>query len=122
LQRTRKDRPRGPAPCGGSLSRSESDATVPGSSAVKKRVKDVAASVRQKLLSNAKSSNRPFQEVLQYFAMERFLYRLAQSPTAPVFPFLKPIVFPMAITSGRRLTGIRPEAQPRPRMDRGHGF
>jgi hypothetical protein len=53
---------------------------------VKKRpVKDVAASVRQKLLNHAKSTNRPFQEVLQYFAMERFLYRLAQSPHAHQF-------------------------------------
>jgi hypothetical protein len=33
----------------------------------------------------AKGANRPFQEVLQYFAMERFLYRLAQSPYADKF-------------------------------------
>jgi len=41
--------------------------------------RDVAASVRQRLLNKAKESNRPFQEVLQYFVMERFLYRLSQS-------------------------------------------
>jgi len=29
--------------------------------------------------------NRPFQELLQYFAMERFLYRLAKSPHAERF-------------------------------------
>jgi predicted nucleotidyltransferase component of viral defense system len=53
---------------------------------VKKRpVKDVAASVRQKLLNIAKSTHRPYQEVLQYFAIERFLYRLAQSPHADKF-------------------------------------
>lgn len=34
---------------------------------------------------NAKDTNRPFQEVLQYFAMERFLYRLSQSPHAEKF-------------------------------------
>lgn len=44
-----------------------------------KRVKDVAASVRQKLANLAKESKRPFAELLQYYAMERFLYRLSQS-------------------------------------------
>ncbi len=41
--------------------------------------RDIAASVRNRLLTYARSTKRPFQEVLQYFAMERFLYRLAQS-------------------------------------------
>jgi hypothetical protein len=45
-----------------------------------RRVTDLAASVRQRLQNNAKATGRPFQEVLQYFAMERFLYRLSQSP------------------------------------------
>ena len=35
--------------------------------------KNLAASVRQRLTNKAKETNRPFQEVLQYFAMERFL-------------------------------------------------
>ncbi len=43
-------------------------------------ITNVAASVRQRLLNIARSSNRPFNEVLQHFAMERFLYRLAASP------------------------------------------
>tara|TARA_R110002111_G_scaffold185031_3_gene250886 strand:+ start:960 stop:1880 length:921 start_codon:yes stop_codon:yes gene_type:complete len=43
-------------------------------------VKNIAASVRQRLQNRAKETNRPFQEVLQYFAMERFLYRVSQSP------------------------------------------
>lgn len=38
-------------------------------------IRDVAASVRQRLLNRARATNRPFQELLQYFAMERFLYR-----------------------------------------------
>lgn len=42
-------------------------------------VKNIAASVRQKLLNRARSDNRPFAELLQYHAMERFLYRLSQS-------------------------------------------
>jgi hypothetical protein len=60
---------------------------------LKKRVKDISASVRQKLLNNAKSTNRPFQEVLQYFAMERFLYRLAQSPHADKFVLKGALLF-----------------------------
>jgi predicted nucleotidyltransferase component of viral defense system len=53
---------------------------------VKKRPpKDIAASVRQRLQNNARQTGRPFQEVLQYFAMERFLYRLSQSPHADRF-------------------------------------
>ena len=51
----------------------------------KRRVRDVAASVRARLQTKAKETNRPFQEVLQYFAMERFLYRLSQSPHAEKF-------------------------------------
>jgi hypothetical protein len=41
--------------------------------------RDIAASVRQRLLNQSRAQNRPFQELLQYYAMERFLYRLAQS-------------------------------------------
>lgn len=42
-------------------------------------IKNVAASVRQRLLNLAKETNRPFDELLQYYAMERFLYRLSRS-------------------------------------------
>lgn len=44
-----------------------------------RKIKDVAASVHQRLLNKAHSEVRPFQELLQYFAMERFLYRLSVS-------------------------------------------
>lgn len=40
----------------------------------------VAASVHQKLLNRARAEARPFNELLQYFALERFLYRLGCSP------------------------------------------
>jgi len=43
-------------------------------------LRNVAASVRQRLTNAAKHTGRPFQEVLQYFAMERFLYRFSLSP------------------------------------------
>ena len=45
-----------------------------------KHPKNRAASVRQKLLNKAKAERRPFSEMLQYYTMERFLYRLSQSP------------------------------------------
>jgi hypothetical protein len=40
--------------------------------------RNVEASVRQRLLNIARATGRPFNDVLQRFAMERFLYRLAQ--------------------------------------------
>ena len=50
-----------------------------------RHARDIAASVRQRLLNEARASDRPFQEQLQYFAMERFLYRLSKSPHADKF-------------------------------------
>lgn len=47
--------------------------------------RDLGASVRQRLLNQARLQGRPFQELLQYFAMERFLYRLSKSPFADRF-------------------------------------
>jgi len=41
--------------------------------------KNVAASVHQRLLNQARETGRPFDELLQYYTMERFLYRLSQS-------------------------------------------
>lgn len=47
--------------------------------------RDLGASVRQRLLNQSRAQGRPFQELLQYFAMERFLYRLSKSPFAGRF-------------------------------------
>jgi hypothetical protein len=47
--------------------------------------RDIGASVRQRLLNRARAEGRPFQELLQYFAMERLLYRLAKSAFADRF-------------------------------------
>lgn len=44
-----------------------------------KPLKNIQASVRQRLLNRARTENRPFNELLQYYAMERFLYRLSRS-------------------------------------------
>ena len=50
-----------------------------------KSPRNIPASVRQRLLNRAKSDRRPFNELLQYYAMERFLYRLSQSAHADRF-------------------------------------
>ena len=47
--------------------------------------KNIGASVRQRLLNRARETGRPFSELLQYFAMERFLYRLSKSEYADKF-------------------------------------
>ena len=47
-----------------------------------KPLSNIAASVRQRLLNKARTDQRPFNELLQYYAMERFLYRLSCSPHA----------------------------------------
>lgn len=44
-----------------------------------KSPRDLPASIRQRLLNKARSDQRPFSELLQYYAMERFLYRLSLS-------------------------------------------
>ncbi len=51
----------------------------------KKHPVNIAASVRQRLLDKARADNRTFGELLQYFAMERFLYRLSRSVHADKF-------------------------------------
>ncbi|KAA3614221.1 MAG: nucleotidyl transferase AbiEii/AbiGii toxin family protein [Planctomycetota bacterium] len=68
------------------MSGREGHATLRGSPPVKRRrIKDVAASIRQRLLQEAQTSKRPFNELLQYFAMERFLYRLSSSQHSSAF-------------------------------------
>jgi hypothetical protein len=50
-----------------------------------KPVKNIAASNRAKLLNLSRQSGRSFQELVQYFALSRFLYRLSVSPSGPRF-------------------------------------
>jgi hypothetical protein len=40
--------------------------------------RDLGASVRQRLLNQAREQGRPFQQLLQYHVMERFLNRLSK--------------------------------------------
>lgn len=46
---------------------------------------NLAASVHQRLLNLARATNRPLNELLQYFAIERFLYRFSLSPYSEQF-------------------------------------
>ena len=71
-----------------------------------KSPKNLPASVRQRLLNRAKSDKRPFGELLQYYAMERFLYRLSRSPHANRF-----------ILKGALLLKTWDIAESRPTMD-----
>lgn len=40
---------------------------------------NVAQSVHQRLLARARKEERPFNELLQHYAIERFFYRLGRS-------------------------------------------
>ncbi len=45
----------------------------------KHTAKNTIASVRQRLLNLARSGRRPFNEIVQHYALERWLYRLSRS-------------------------------------------
>ncbi len=58
-----------------------------------RRGSNIAASIRQRLFNKARETGRPFNEVLQYFAMERFLYRLSKSDHAGKFVLKGALMF-----------------------------
>ncbi len=64
----------------------------------------VAASVRARLRNHAESIARPFDEVFQNYALERFLYRLAQSPHADRFVLKGALLFRAWGTAAARPT------------------
>jgi hypothetical protein len=59
---------------------------------VKKTI-NIAASVRARLLNRARAEGRPFSELLQYYAMERFLFRLSKSAHAQRFVLKGALMF-----------------------------
>ncbi len=69
-----------------------------------KILKDVPASVRQRLFNRSKKDERPFIELLRYYAMERFLYRLSQSPHASRFVLKGALMLSVWNTSTQRPT------------------
>ena len=54
---------------------------------------NVAASVRRRLLNRARAERRPFDELLQYYTLERFLYRLGHSPYSRQFVLKGALLF-----------------------------
>ena len=69
-----------------------------------RKTKNIAASVHQRLLNKAKESSRPFNEILQHFAIERFIYRLSKSPHADRFILKGALMFPVWAGSMSRPT------------------
>lgn len=59
----------------------------------KKEPKDLAASVRQRLLNHARETGQDFQIVLAQYAFERLLYRLGQLPGAQDFTLKGALLF-----------------------------
>jgi predicted nucleotidyltransferase component of viral defense system len=55
------------------------DPPLPREHAVSRVIKDRTASIRNRLLNLARESGTPFNEMLQRYAIERFLHRLSQS-------------------------------------------
>ena len=60
--------------------------------------------MHQRLLNKAKESSRPFNELLQRFAIERFIYRLSKSPHADRFILKGALMFSAWSGSGSRPT------------------
>jgi predicted nucleotidyltransferase component of viral defense system len=69
-------------------------------------IKNLPASIHQRLLNKAKAERRPFGEVLQYYAMERFLYRLSRSAHGDRF-----------VLKGALMLRVWRSPQSRPTMD-----
>jgi len=71
---------------------------------MKKDIKNMEASIRTKLQNIAKETNRPFAEVLQYYGMERFLYRVSQSKYADKLILKGALIFNVWHMPERRTT------------------
>ena len=69
-----------------------------------KNIKNIAASVRQKLLNKSKELSQPFNELLQYYGLERFLYRLSASPYQDKFVLKGALLFTVWRQSSIRST------------------
>jgi hypothetical protein len=66
--------------------------------------KNMAASVRARLSSKGKESGRPFQEILQYYGLERFLYRFSRARHASQFLLKGALMLRVWGTPGSRPT------------------
>jgi len=52
---------------------------------MKREIENIAASIQARLKTKADESGRSLNEILQYYGMERFLYRLSKTPHAAEF-------------------------------------
>ena len=71
---------------------------------MKKPVTNIPASILARLRNQSDEMNRPFAEVLQYYAMERFLYRLSKTRYADKFILKGGLLFYVWNISLRRPT------------------
>ncbi|OGF48791.1 MAG: hypothetical protein A2044_08800 [Candidatus Firestonebacteria bacterium GWA2_43_8] len=71
---------------------------------MKENVKNIAASVKARLFNKAEETNRQFAEVLQYFGMERLLYRLSKSKYSDNFILKGALMFTVWQIPERRTT------------------
>lgn len=71
---------------------------------MKKDIKNIPASIRAKLQNKAKENNRPFSEILQYYGMERFLYRFSRSRYVDRFVLKGALLFTVWQIPERRAT------------------
>ena len=71
---------------------------------MKKDIKNIEASVRSLLQNKAKETNRPFAEVLQYYGIERFLYRFSRSEYVNKFILKGALMFTVWYIPERRIT------------------
>lgn len=71
---------------------------------MRKNIKNKQASIRARLQNKAKETNRPFAEVLQYYGMERFLYRFSRSKYVDRFILKGALMFTVWQIPERRTT------------------
>jgi predicted nucleotidyltransferase component of viral defense system len=71
---------------------------------MKKVTANISASVRARLKNAALNTNLPYMEVLKYYAMERFLYRLGNSKYADKFILKGALMFSVWRVAERRTT------------------
>jgi hypothetical protein len=71
---------------------------------MKKNIASLPASIRSRLQHAAKETHRPFAEILQYYDMERFLFRLSKSPHARQFILKGALMFTVLNMPQRRTT------------------
>jgi predicted nucleotidyltransferase component of viral defense system len=71
---------------------------------VKNDIKNLQASIKGRLQNKAKEAGRSFSEVLQYYGMERFLYRFSRSKYADKFILKGALMFAVWQISERRTT------------------